>query len=46
LIWDGASYHRSAEFKAYLDHINQGLSEDEYQVEYFRSAIALAGRKN
>ena len=32
LIWDGASYHRSAEFKAYLDNLNQGLNEDEYQV--------------
>ena len=32
LIWDGASYHRSAEFKAYLDTINQGKNEDEYKL--------------
>ena len=38
LIWDGASYHRSAEFKAYLDTINQGLNESEYQVTCIRFA--------
>lgn len=38
LIWDGASYHRSNEFKAYLDTINQGLNEDEYKVTCIRFA--------
>lgn len=38
LIWDGASYHRSAEFKAYLDAVNQDLNEDEYQVTCIRFA--------
>ena len=37
-IWDGASYHRSAEFKAYLDSINQGKNEDEYKVTCIRFA--------
>jgi transposase len=32
LIWDGASYHRSAEFRAYLDSVNQGLDENEWKV--------------
>ena len=38
IIWDGASYHRSAEFKAYLNKINQGLNENEYQVTCIRFA--------
>lgn len=32
LIWDGASYHRLAEFKAYLESVNQGLNENEWKV--------------
>ncbi len=38
LIWDGASYHRSAEFKSYLNTINQGKNEDEYKVTCIRFA--------
>lgn len=38
MIWDGASYHRSAEFKAYLDAINQGLNENEWKVTCMRFA--------
>jgi transposase len=38
LIWDGASYHRSAEFKMYLDRINQGLNEDKWKVTCLRFA--------
>lgn len=38
IIWDGASYHRSAEFKAYLDAINQNLSEDEWKITCIRFA--------
>lgn len=38
LIWDGASYHRSSEFKAYLDTINQGLNSDEWKVTCIRFA--------
>ena len=36
LIWDGASYHRSAEFKAYLDTLNQELNESEWKVTCIR----------
>ncbi|WP_414623392.1 transposase [Calothrix sp. CCY 0018] len=38
LIWDGASYHRSHEFKAHLNNINQGLNEDEWKVTCIRFA--------
>gem|GEM_PF-2297488 len=38
MILDGASYHRSSEFKAYLDTINQGLNENEYKVTCLRFA--------
>ena len=37
-IWDGASYHRSAELKAYLNTVNQGLNEDEWKVTCIRFA--------
>lgn len=33
IIWDGASYHKSKEFKQYLSQVNQGSkSSDEFQV--------------
>jgi hypothetical protein len=32
----GASYHRSAEFKAYLDTLNQELNESEWKVTCIR----------
>ncbi len=38
LIWDGASYHRSAEFQAYLESVNQGLNENEWKVTCIRFA--------
>ena len=38
LIWDGASYHRSTEFKVYLDNLNQGLNENEWKVTCIRFA--------
>lgn len=38
LIWDGASYHRSAEFTAYLESVNQGLNENEWKVTWIRFA--------
>ena len=34
----GASYHRSAEFKDFLDKINKGLNEDEWKVTCIRFA--------
>lgn len=38
LIWDGASYHRSAEFQAYLNTVNCGLNESEWKVTCIRFA--------
>jgi transposase len=32
LIWDGAGYHHSKEMKAYLEKVNQGLTETEWAV--------------
>ena len=32
IIWDGASYHRSEEFKAYLGEVNQELEEKDWKV--------------
>jgi transposase len=32
LIWDGASYHRSADMRDYLAKVNAGLAEDEWVV--------------
>lgn len=38
LIWDGASYHRSAEFQAYLESVNQELNEKEWKITCIRFA--------
>jgi transposase len=35
LIWDGASYHRSAEFREFLAQVNQG---EDWQVHCLRFA--------
>lgn len=32
IIWDGASYHKYSEMKTYLQEINHGLAETEWQV--------------
>ena len=32
IIWDGASHHRSDEFRKYLAEKNDGLSKDEYKI--------------
>lgn len=32
VIWDGASYHKSAEIKDYLQSVNRGLSQQEWQL--------------
>ena len=32
LLWDNASYHRSAAFKTFLAQENQGLSQEEWRV--------------
>jgi len=38
LIWDGASYHRSSEIKAYLAKVNEGLEEKNWKVTCLRFA--------
>lgn len=38
LFWDGASYHRSHELKAYLQSVNAGLVEDDWQITCTRFA--------
>lgn len=38
LIWDGASYHRSQEVRAYLESVNQGLDEDNWKITCIRFA--------
>ena len=32
IIWDGASYHKYKEMKAYLEEINQGKERDEWPL--------------
>lgn len=32
IIWEGASHHRSDEFRKYLSEKNEGLSKDEYKI--------------
>jgi transposase len=38
IIWDGASYHRSQEWREYLDQINQGKPEEAWLVRCIRLA--------
>ena len=38
LVWDGASYHRSKELKAYLESVNQGLDTEQWQITCIRFA--------
>lgn len=38
LIWDGASYHRSQQVKAYLASLNHGLDEHEWKITCLRFA--------
>jgi len=38
LIWDGASYHRSQEVRAYLESVNQGVDESFWKITCIRFA--------
>lgn len=38
LFWDGATYHRSAELKTYLQSVNQDLAENEWAITCTRLA--------
>lgn len=37
-IWDGASYHRSKEWRQYLERVNGGLEEADWAVRCLRFA--------
>lgn len=38
LIWDGATYHRSQEVRAYLETVNRGLNESNWKITCIRFA--------
>lgn len=38
IIWDGASYHRSLQVRAFLDCVNHGLDEPEWKITCIRFA--------
>jgi putative transposase len=38
LIWDGAAYHHSQEFRDYLEEVNQGKTEEEWLLKCIRLA--------
>lgn len=38
LIWDGATYPRAKEMKAYLESLNQGLDESNWKITCIRFA--------
>ena len=38
MIWDGASYHRSLQVRAFLDCVNQGLDQPEWKITCIRFA--------
>lgn len=44
IFWDGASYHRSAELKTYLQIVNQGLIEDTWAITCTRFAERVCGQ--
>ena len=38
IFWDGATYHRSKEVKAFLDEVNQGLPVEQWRIHCIRFA--------
>ncbi|AUB36382.1 Transposase [Nostoc flagelliforme CCNUN1] len=38
IFWDGATYHRSQDVRAFLDSMNQGLSTEEWKIHCVRFA--------
>lgn len=38
VVWDGATYHRSQQFKNYLDKVNQNLKPEDWQITCIRFA--------
>ncbi|TFI55134.1 IS630 family transposase [Mastigocladus laminosus UU774] len=38
ILWDGATYHRSQEIRAFLDEVNQGLPTEQWRIHCVRFA--------
>lgn len=38
IFWDGATYHRSKEVRAFLDSVNQGLPVEQWKIHCIRFA--------
>ncbi len=38
IIWDGATYHYSQEFREYLKRVNQGKTEQEWIIKCIKLA--------
>ena len=38
IIWDGATYHYSQEFRQYLEKVNQGKSEKDWLIKCIKLA--------
>lgn len=38
ILWDGASYHRCAKVRAFLEQVNSGLSQEEWKITCIRLA--------
>jgi transposase len=38
ILWDGASYHRSAKVRAFLKQVNGGRSQEEWKITCIRLA--------
>ena len=38
IIWDGATYHHSQEFREYLQEVNQGKTQEEWLIRCIKLA--------
>jgi transposase len=38
ILWDGASYHRSAKVRAFLEQVNGGLPQEDWKITCIRLA--------
>src|SRR5919199_2328800 len=46
IIWDGASYHKYKEMKAYLEEINQGKERDEWPLTCVLESSQCSGAES
>ena len=44
VIWDGASYHRSEQMQQYLEQVNAGKIESNWQLYCLRFALNAQGK--